>query len=214
VKEWHIVFLASGIISVLIGSYYGYNIGISNQPIERDIQIPESATRKLVKQYEWVHYRIGNISYLTTGTTLSNFGYGCEPGPGSYAPGGPSCLTFRYDEMPGKVELEIPKYLIDEFPIIDEVYHEQPYSIFGKQIPFQVISEEDNPHVTVRIDVPSNQTGFTVSGTSEGLLSTSASEAKYAPTFLISFGLFFPLLILYVFSKKLVAIIWNKLRYQ
>lgn len=166
-NEFHIVLPSLVIISILIGLHYGINIGISNQPIERDIQIPESATRKLVKQYEYEHNRVGNISYLTTGTTLSYFGYSCEPGPGSYAPGGPSCLYFGYDE-PGKVELEIPKYLIDEFPIIDEVYHEQPYSIFGKQIPFQVISEEDKPYVTVRIDVPSNQTIFTVRGSSEG----------------------------------------------
>ena len=211
-NEFHIVLPSLVIISILIGLHYGNNIGISNQPIETDIQIPESATRKLVKEYWWENYRAGNISYLTTGTTLSNFGYGCEPGLGYYAPDGPSCLKFRYDEIPGIVELEISKYLIDEFPIIDEVYHEQPFSIFGKQIPFEVINEEHNPYVTVRIDVPANQYEFTVSGSREGLLSTSASEAKYAPTFLIAFGLFFPLLILYGISRKFVVIILNKLR--
>ena len=212
-NEFYIVLPSLVIISILIRLHYGINIGISNWPIETDIQIPDSATRKLVKQQEHEHHRVGNISYLTTGTTLSFLGYGCEPGPGSYAPGGPSCLNFGYDE-PGKVELEIPKYLIDEFPIIDEVYHEQPFSIFGKQIPFQVINEEDNPYVTVRIDVPSNQTIFTVSGSSDGLLSTSASEAKYAPTLLIAFGLFFLLLVLYGISRKFVVFILNKLRHQ
>lgn len=212
-NEFHIVLPSLVIISILIGLHYGTNIGLTNQPIETDIQIPESAIRKLVNQH-YDRNGVGNISYLTTGPTLSFFEYGCEPGPGYYAPGGPSCLYVGYDEIPGKVQLEIPKYLVDEFPIIDEVYHEQPFSIFGKQIPFQVINEKDNSYVTVKIDVPPNQTIFTVRGSSEGLLSTSASEAKYAPTFLIAFGLFFPLLILYAFSRILVVIILNKLRHQ
>jgi hypothetical protein len=203
VNEFHIVLPSLVIISILIGLHYGYNIVISTQPIERDIQIPESATRKLVEQHAHEQHRVGNISYLTTGTTLYFFEYGCEPDIRSFGPGGPSCLHFGFDE-PGKVELEIPKYLIDEFPSIDEVYHDLPDSIFGKQIPFQVINEEDNPYVTVRIDVPSNQTEFKV----------DVGREKYWLIPASSFLLFWLFFILYVVSKLLAVIIMKKLRKQ
>lgn len=167
----------------------------------------------MVKQSEYEHHRVGNISYLTTGTTLSQFGYGCEPATGSYAPGGPSRLAFAYDGKPGIVELEIPKYLISEFLIIDEVYFDVDFSPLGKQIPFQVISE-DNSYVTVRINVPSNHTGFKVSGRSEGPLSSSPYvNRSFGWGYILSVALFFLFLILYVFSEKLVAIIRNRLGY-
>jgi hypothetical protein len=210
VNEFLIVLPSLVIISILIGLHYGYKIVISTQPIETDIQIPESATRKLVDQHAHEHHRVGNISYLTTGTTLSYFEYGCEPYIGSPAPGGPDCLHFGFDE-PGKVELEIPKYLVDEFPIIDQVYHGDN-SIFGKQIPFQVINEEDNPYVTVRIDVPFNHTIFTVHGRSGGLLSIPASGGNYGMILVYSFLFFWLFFILYVVSKQLVVIIMKKLR--
>lgn len=209
-NEFHIVLPSLVIISILIGLHYGYNIVISTQPIETDIQIPESATIKLVEQHAHEQHRVGNISYLTTGTTLYFFEYGCEPDIRSFAPGGPSCLHFGFDE-PGKVGLEIPKYLVDEFPIIDQVYHGDN-SIFGKQIPFQVINEEDNPYVTVRIDVPFNHTIFTVSGRSGGLLSIPASGGNYGMILVYSFLFFWLFFILYVVSKQLVVIIMKKLR--
>jgi hypothetical protein len=200
-------------LSILIGIHYGYNTVISTQPIERDIQIPESATRKLVEQHAHEHHRVGNISYLTTGTTLYFFEYGCEPGIFEYyVPGGPSCLHFGFDE-PGKVQLEIPRYLIDEFPVIDQVYHGD-HNIFGKQIPFQVINDEDNPYVTVRIDVPFNYTIFTVSGRSGGLFSIPASGGNPSMMLVYSFLSFWLFFILYVVSKQLAVVILNKVRHQ
>jgi hypothetical protein len=124
-------------------------------------------------------------------------------------------MAFGYDGKPGIVELEIPKYLISEFPRIDEVYYED-FSILGKQIPFQVNSE-DNSYVTIRIDVPSNNTVFEVGGTDGGLLSTSAYGRifgfKFIIGFLVSLVLFFLFMILHWASKKLVTLIRNKLGY-
>lgn len=168
--------------------------------MEKDIHVAESATRKLVKLAEYEHYRLGNISYLTSGPTLSQFVYSCEPRVGYYATSSPSCLAFVNDGTPGIVELEIPKYLITEFPIIDEVYFKEVFSILGKQIPFQVIRGE-NSYVKVRIDVPSNYTGFMISGRSQDALFTPFINKSLGSALVLSGALFFLFLVAYWFSE-------------
>ena len=150
-------------LSILGGSYFGYLIALSNAPIEKNIDISEFVTTKLVRQATYEHYSSGEISYLTTGPSFSQFVYSCEPGPGT-APGGPSCLVFAYEGIPGLVELKIPKYLIEEFPVITEVISvDLPFN--NKQIPFQIISEDDS-FMTVRIELPANYDVIEIHGTS------------------------------------------------
>jgi hypothetical protein len=208
VNDYQKVALIAVPISVIGGSYLGYLVGVSTEPMVKDIYVPDSATRKLVKQAEYEHYRLGNISYLTSGPILSQFVYSCEPGAG-YASSSPSCLAFVYDGTLGIIELEIPKYLIREFPIIDEVYFKEVFSIFGKQIPFQVIRGE-NSYVKVRIDVPSNYTGFMISGRSEDSLFTPFINKSLGSGLVLSSLLFFLCLIVYWISKKCILYIRNK----
>jgi hypothetical protein len=210
VNERYKVALVAVVISVLAGSYWGYLIAIESQPIEKAIRLPETATKKLVKQAYYEHHRVGNMSYLTTGPIFSQFVYSCEPGPGSYASGGPSCLALAYDGKPGLVQLEIPKYLISEFPKIDEVYFNDLFSVLPKQIPFQV-TEENNSYVTVRIDIPSNHTGLEISGRTEGSLSSLFFNRLFGWGFSLSVVLFIVCLIVYWFSKKYILQIRNNL---
>lgn len=200
----HKFLLVSIIISVVGGSYSGYLIALSNAPIEKNIDIPESTTTKLVRQATYEHYRAGEISYLTTGPTFSQFVYSCEPGPVSYVPSGPSCLVFAYDGIPGLVELKMPRHLITEFPVLTEVRSgDLPFDY--KQIPFQIISK-DNSFVTIRIELPSNYDVIEVSGTGEGsIYSVSPFLNKL---FGWGFGLSWLLFLVFVFSafpsKKLI----------
>lgn len=186
------------------GLYSGYLIALSNAPIEKNIDIPESTTIKLVRQATYEHHRAGEISYLTTGPTFSQFVYSCEPGPASYAPGGPDCLVFAYDGIPGLVELKIPTHLITEFPVLNEVRSgDLPFNY--KQIPFQIISK-DNSFVTIRIELPSNYDVIEVSGTGEGpIYSVSPFLSKL---FGWGFGLSWLLFLIFIFaafpSKKLI----------
>lgn len=159
------------IISIVIGVYGGYLMALSKIPITKDIEIPEipdNQSMKLVNQARYEHYRVGNISYLTTGPSFSQFVYSCYPSVGS-APGGPSCLALAYDGKPGIVELKIPKYLIEEFPRIDEVHYDGPFFL-DESFPFQVI-EENSSFVTLRIQIPSNHTVVSISVSEEGSLS-------------------------------------------
>lgn len=120
------IVLIIAIMSIVIGSYIGYLMALSKQPIVKTIDFPEKANRKSVEQAEYERHGVGNISYLTTGPTFSQFVYSCEPSSVSYSTAGPSCLAFAYDGKPGKVEMSLPKYLIEEFPKIDEVYYNGP----------------------------------------------------------------------------------------
>ena len=178
-------------------------MALSKQPIIKEIDIPQTATRKLVNQSQYEHYRVGSISYLSTGPTFSQFVYSCEPAVGTYAPGGPSCLAFTYDEKPGIVELYIPKYLIIEFPVINEVFYDGPFFL-DEPIPFQII-KEDSSYVTLRIEIPSKYNVVTVSGSGEGSISPFL-RYQLGWSFIISVLMFFLILTLF-------AIIMSKLEY-
>lgn len=187
-------------MSIIIGSYIGYLIALSKQPIIKTIDFPEKANRKSVEQAEYERHGVGNISYLTTGPTFSQFVYSCEPSV-SYSTG-PSCLAFAYDGKPGKVEMSLPKYLIEEFPKIDEVYYNGPLLMNGP-IPFQ-ITREDDSFVTMRIEIPPKYDVVTVSGSNEG------SESPFQRYFFgwgftMSTILFISITILYaILNKNLV----------
>lgn len=202
-RSFYIVLSLLVIISVVVGMYSGYLMALSKEPIIKEIDIPETAIRKLVKQGQYEHYRVGNISYLTTGPTLSQFTYSCEPGPGSYGPGGPSCLAFAYDGKPGIVQLDIANYLIVEFPVINEVFYDGPFFL-DEPIPFQIVKEE-NSYVTIRIEIPSKYNVVTVSGSGEGSVSPFL-RYLFGWGFTFSGSIFFLSLILYVVIK-------NKIRY-
>jgi len=200
----HKFILISIIISLVGGLYSGYLIALSDAPIEENIDIPESTTTKLVRQATYEHHRAGEISYLTTGPIFSQFVYSCEPGPASYAPGGPDCLVFAYDGISGLVELKIPKHLITEFPVLNEVRSgDLPFNY--KQIPFQIISK-DNSFVTIRIELPSNYDVIEVRGSGEGsIFSVSPFVTKLLAW---GFGLSWLLFLIFIFSafpsKKLI----------
>jgi hypothetical protein len=204
VNNVHKFILISIIISLVGGLYSGYLIALSNAPIEKNIEIPESTTTKLVRQATYEHHRAGEISYLTTGPTFSQFVYSCEPGPASYAPGGPDCLVFAYDGIPGLVELKIPKHLITEFPVLNEVRSGDP-PFNTKEIPFQIISK-DNSFVTIRIELPSNYDVIEISGTGEGLI--SSVSPFLVKLFGLGFGLSWFIFLVFVLaafpSKKLI----------
>jgi len=180
-------------------------------PIEKVINMPESVTRKLVNQADVERNRPSNISYTTSGPTLSLFDYSCYPGSVS---GGdstiPSCLAFYYDGKPGVVELKIPKYLISEFPFIKEVSHGD-WSLPDKEIPFQRIGEDD-ANTIVRIDVPSNYTKISVLGDKDSG-SSPFRDKLIGWGFILSVGLWFLCLILYALSKTFIPSIGRKLSY-
>jgi hypothetical protein len=208
--EFYIFLIVSIIISAIGGPYFGYMLALSMAPIEKDIDIPEIATRKLVGQ---VNHQPQNtselsISYLTTGPTFYQFGYGCYPGSQSGGdPFTPNCLVLFYDGKPGMVELEIPKHLITKFPAIDEVSHGD-WSLPDKEIPFQII-REDSSYTTIRIDVPSNYTEISVLGSDEGSSSPFLNKL-IGWIFILTVSLWFLCLILYVLSKTLPQIIREK----
>ena len=174
-------------------------MALSKEPIIKEIDIPETAIRKLVNQSQYEHYKVGSISYLSTGPTFSQFAYSCEPGPVSYGPGSPSCLAFAYDGKPGIVQLYIPNYLIVEFPVINEVFYDGPFFL-DEPIPFQII-REDSSYVTLRIEIPSKYNVVTVSGSGEESVSPFL-RYLFGWGFTFSVSIFFMSLILYVIIKN------------
>lgn len=198
-RSFYIVLSVIVIISVVVGLYSGYLMALSKEPIVKEIDIPETAIRKIVNQSQHEHYRVGSISYLSTGPTFSQFVYGYEPGPESYGPGGPSCLAFAYDGKPGIVELYIPKYLIVEFPVINEVFHDGPFFL-DEPIPFQ-IKREDSSYVIIRIETSSKYNVVTVSGDEEGSVSPFL-RYLLGWGFTFSGSIFFLSLILYIIIKN------------
>ena len=198
-RSFYIVLSVLVIISVVVGVYSGYLMALSKEPIIKEIDIPETATRKLVNQSHYEHYRVGSISYLSTGPTFSQFVYSCELGAGSYAHGSASCLVFAYDGKPGIVELHTPKYLIVEFPVINEVFYNGPFFL-DEPIPFEII-KEDSSYVTLRIEIPSKYTVVTVSGSGEGSVSPFL-RYLLGWGFSLSGLIFFLSLILYVIIKN------------
>lgn len=211
-KEFYIFLILSIVISVSAGPYFGYLFALSMAPIEKVIDIPESAVRKFVKQADDQRHRVGEISYITTGPTFSLFYYGCYPGSASGGnPVIPSCLVFYYDGKPGVVELKIPRDLISEFPLINEVSHGD-WSIPDKEIPFQRINE-NSAYTLVRIEVPPNYTEISVLGNDKGSEFSPYINKLYGWSFILTVGLWFLSLILYVLSKALLPVIVKKLSY-
>ena len=206
-RSFYIVLLVLIIISAFVGVYSGYIMALSKEPMIKEIDAPETSIMKFVNQSQYEHYRVGSISYLSTGPTFSQFVYSCEPGPGSYGPGGPSCLAFAYDGKPGLVELYIPKYLIKEFPVINEVFYDGPFFL-DEPIPFQ-ITKEDSSYVTVRIEIPSKYTVVTVSGNGEGSVSPFL-RYLFGWSFAFSGSIFFLSLILYVIIKNKLGYLTKK----
>lgn len=212
-KEFYIFLIVSISISVSAGPYFGYLFALSMAPIEKVIDIQESAIRKFVKQADDQRHRPSNISYITTGPTFSLFGYGCYPGTASGGnPVIPSCLVFYYDGKPGVVELKIPTELISEFPLINEVSHGD-WSIPDKEIPFQRISEDD-VYTLVRIEVPPNYTEISVLGSDKGSEFSPYINKLYGWSFILSVGFWFLCLILYMLLKTFLPAIVKKLSYQ
>jgi hypothetical protein len=158
--------MVSIFLSLLGALYIGYNVALYREPIEKNIVFTAPAIKNLVKQVDYEHNRVGNISYLTNGPTFSQFIISwSSPMPAPYAPidnDSPSSLALAYDGKPGVVQLKIPKDLNKEFPLIFEAYTEGILYI-PEQIPFQIISE-DNSYVILRIDVPPNHDVIKVSG--------------------------------------------------
>jgi hypothetical protein len=211
-NEFYIFLIVSIVISVSVGPYSGYLMAISMAPIEKVIDIPESANRKFVKQADDQRHRAGEISYITTAPTFSIFDYGCYPGSASSGnPVIPSCLVFYYDGKPGVVELRIPRELINKFPLINEVSHGD-WSLPDKEIPFQKISE-DSAYTVVRIEVPPNYTKISVLGNDKGSEFSPYLNKLYGWSFILTVGLWFLCLILYVLSKTLAPAIVKKVNY-
>jgi hypothetical protein len=125
----------------------------------------------------------------------------------SYATGGPSCIVFQYEGIPGLVELKIPKYLIEEFPVITEVLSvDLPFN--KKQIPFQIISD-DASFMTVRIELPANYDVIEIQGTQEGSMYSHSPflNKVFGLGFILSFTLWIVCFIGYTTVKK--TIVWR-----
>lgn len=211
-NEFYIFLIVSIGISVLAGPYFGYLFTLSMAPIEKVIDIPETAIRKFVNQVDYQRHRAGEISYITTGPIFSSFRYGCYPGTAS---GGnpliPNCLVFYYDGKPGVIELKIPRDFISDFPLIDEVSHGD-WSFPDKEIPFQRINE-NSTYTSVRIEVPSNYTEISVIGSDKGPEFSTYINKLYGWSFILSAGLWFLCLGLYILCRLILPAIVKKLIY-
>lgn len=185
------------VISILLSLYLAYSIALFREPIEKTIDITESAARKFVMSKE------GNgIAYLTTGPIFSQFSVGCESGLFITIGFSPHCVVLTYDGKPGIVELYIPKYIIDEFSNLEDVHVENPHS-FETNIPFQKLNQ--STYATIRIDVPSEHSVIKIFGW-EGKPVISHFHYKtifYA--FVLFFLLYIPSFILWSYSEKLMA---------
>jgi hypothetical protein len=165
VKEMYKVLLVSVILSIIGGPSLGYLIAVSKEPIHKEIDIPDSATRSFV-----MGEGLDGIAYRSTGPIFSHFVHSCEPSPVSYATDfSPSCIYLGFNGKPGVAELDIPRYIIHEFPIIDEVYYDGPLTL-DERIQFEIV-KQDNSSTTIRVQVPPDHNGITISGSDEGSIS-------------------------------------------
>jgi hypothetical protein len=192
------VLLVSVILSIIGGPFLGYLIAVSKEPIHKEIDIPDSATRNFV-----MGEGLDGIAYRSTGPTFSHFVHSCEPSSVSYATDfSPSCIYLGYNGNPGVAELEIPRYIIHEFPIIDEVHFDGPLTL-DERIPFQIV-KQDSSSTTIRVQVPPDHNGITVSGSDEGSISPFHR-------YLFGWGLIMTVSVFFA-SVILNVVIGNKLR--
>ena len=131
---------------------FGFLIALHFQPLEKNIEIDESAALNLVKYRE--HDEKG-IYYLTTGPIFSSFHLSCYGGQDlpitiGYIDSSYHCFQLAYNGRPGVVELLIPKSSLGELSI------NNAYIGFYNPIPFQRVNEDDL-YVKLRVELPANE---------------------------------------------------------